>query len=209
VTSGTIERSTSQSRSWRPIVITLVAIAALLLPIGAVLQVVLTAQFDDRSRTQAIIVLDSARYWGDPRAVRQARWEHAAELYGQGVAPVVVLTGPRRASASARDVLIERGVPAEDVVVFPTTPDTVGSLRTVGQVMRDLGWQSATFVTDRPHAARAGSIATGLGIDAHLSPTHTGPGTALTSEYVGWETAALLRHYMRSLLTSTDTIVGG
>lgn len=204
-----MERPTSLPRQWRPVLLTLVAITALLLPVGAVLQVVLTAQFDDRSQTQAIVVLDSARYWGDPKAVRQARWEHAAELYEQGVAPVVVLTGPRRASVTAREVLVERGVPAEDVVVFPTTPDTVGSLRTVGHVMRDLGWQSATLVTDRPHAARAGSIATGLGIDAHLSPTHSGPGTALTSEYVGWETAALLRHYVRSVWSPSDVIVGG
>jgi uncharacterized SAM-binding protein YcdF (DUF218 family) len=204
-----VERPTSRTHHWQPILLTIVMITALLLPVGAVLQVVLTAQFDDRSQTQAIVVLDSARYWGDPRAVREARWEHAAELYGQGVAPVVVLTGPRRASVAARDFLVDRGVPDEDVVVFPTTPDTVGSLRTIGHAMHDLGWQSATLVTDRPHAARAGSIATGLGIDAHLSPTHTGPGTALTSEYVGWETAALLRHYARSLWAPTVTVVGG
>ena len=36
------------------------------------------------------------------------------------------------------------------------------------------------------------------GIDAHLSPTDRGPGTALTSEYVGRETLALLRYHLLS-----------
>lgn len=178
-------------------VISTVALAALLiLPVGAVAQIVLTAQFDDRSRTQAIVVLDAGRYWGDPREVRHARWEHAADLYRDGVAPVIVLTGRQRAADSAREFLAERGVAPGDVVIFPSTVDTVGSLRALSRVMSDLGWQSATLVTDRPHAARAGAIATQFGIDAHLSPTERGPSTSLSSEVVGTETAALLRYYL-------------
>jgi uncharacterized SAM-binding protein YcdF (DUF218 family) len=182
-----------------------VLIALIALPVGAVLQIVLTSQFDDRSRTQAIVVLDSARYWGDPKQVRHARWTHAAQLYAEGVAPVIVVTGPQRALEPARDHLVEAGVPAEDVVIFPTSPDTVGSLRIIASVMADLQWESVTLVTDPPLAARAGSIATGYGMDAHLSPTRTGPATSLTSEYVGGETLALLRYYLVHRLTGAIT----
>lgn len=180
----------------RTVLGTIVLAALLIVPIGAVTQIVLTAQFDDRTRTQAIVVLDAGRYWGDPREIRHARWEHAADLYREGVAPVIVLTGRQRAADSARAFLAQRGVPPEDVVIFPSSADTVGSLRALASVMRDLDWQSATLVTDRPHAARAGAIAQRFGIDAHLSPTERGPTTALSSEVVGTETAALLRYYL-------------
>lgn len=172
------------------------ALAVLLLvPIGAALQIVLSAQLDDRTPTQAIVVLDPARYWGDPQPVLKARLLHAADLYRAGVAPVIVLTGPPRQQGFERGVLLGAGVPSADVVAFDTGSDTVGSLQVVARVMRGLDWSAATVVTDPAAAARAQATASALGIDAHLSPTDAGPGTALTSEYVARETAALLRYY--------------
>lgn len=159
------------------------------------MQVVLTAQLDDRSTTQAIVVLDPAQYWGNARPVMHARLEHAAELYRQGVAPVVIVTGPQRGADDERRILVEEGVPDRDIVTFDTGADTVGTLRVIAGVMRDLGWSSATVVTDPAHAARAGATASALGIDAHLSPVTDGPAAVLTSEYVGREVAALLRHH--------------
>ena len=175
--------------------LTLLGALLLLLPVGAVLQIMLSSQLDDRSRTQAIVVLDPARYWGDSTPVLRARLEHAATLYRQGVAPVIVVTGPRRTAAFERFELMSHGVPAQDIVAFSPGVDTVGSLRVVAGVMRDLGWSAATVVTDPAQAARAQATASAYGIDAHLSPTESGPGTAMTSEYVGRETLALLRYY--------------
>ena len=178
--------------------LTLAFALALLVPVGAALQIVLSAQLDDRTRTQAIVVLDPARYWGDPQPVLQARLQHAADLYGQGIAPVIVVTGPKRSVESERDALVGSGVDPRDVVSFASGTDTVGSLEVVAGVMHDLQWSSITIVTDPAHAARAEATASALGIDPHLSPTDTGPGTALTSEYVGRETLALLRFHMLS-----------
>ena len=174
----------------------LLAFALLLIPIGVVLQIVLTAQFDDRTKTQAIVVLDPARVWGDPAPVLRARLDHAADLYVEGVAPVIIVAGPQRYSDQAKAHLLEKGVADQDIVVFTTGRDTVGSLQVIASVMKDLDWSSATVVTDPANAARADATATQFGIDAHLSPTKTGPGTALTSEYVGRETAALMRYYL-------------
>ena len=115
----------------------------------------------------------------------------------EGVAPVIVVTGPRaHVRRSSAVELMARGVPGRDIVEFSTGADTVGSLEVVAGVMRDLGWSAATVVTDPAQAARAQAIASALGIDAHLSPTETGAGTELTSEYVGRETMALLRHHL-------------
>jgi uncharacterized SAM-binding protein YcdF (DUF218 family) len=178
--------------------ITVLVCLALLLPVGAAVEVVLSAQLDDRSRTQAIVVLDPGRYWGDATPVLEERLGHAADLYRSGVAPVVIIAGPQRDAQEERAALVAHGVPTDDIVAFTSGTDTVGSLQVVAGVMRDLGWSAATVVSDPAQAARTQATASSLGIDAHLSPTRQGPGTALTSEYVGRETLALLRYYLVS-----------
>jgi len=187
----------------------LLAFALLLIPIGVILQIVLTAQFDDRTKTQAIVVLDPARVWGDPAPVLEARLDHAADLYAQRVAPVVIVAGPQKYADQAKAHLLAKGVAEPDIVVFTTGRDTVGSLAVIATVMKDLDWTSATVVTDPANAARADATATQYGIDAHLSPTKTGPGTALTSEYVGRETAALMRYYLLTRWTQPRIIPEG
>lgn len=172
---------------------TLLVSALLLIPVGAALQVVLTAQVDDRAPTQALVVLNPARTWGDPDEARGARLDQAASLYRSGVAPVVVIAGPERVERMSRDYLMGLGVPDRDIVSFPTGSDTVGALGVVARVLRDLGWSSATIVTDPAHAARAQATASAYGIDAHMSPAQEQ--VALTSDGVGREVMALLRHY--------------
>lgn len=186
----------------------LVVFALLLIPIGVVLQIVLTAQFDDRTKTQTIVVLDPARVWGDPAPVLKARLDHAADLYAQKVAPVIIVAGPQKYAGDSKAQLLSKGVAAEDIVIFTTGRDTVGALQVIASVMRDLDWSSATLVTDPANAARADATATQFGIDAHLSPTKTGPGTALTSEYVGRETAALMRYYLVTRWNQSQIIPG-
>lgn len=189
--------------------ITVLVALLLLIPVGAVLQIVLTAQFDDRTPTQAIVVMDPTRVWGNDPEVLASRTDHAAELYRSGVAPVVMLTGQARTASVERELLIVHGVPAQDIVSFTTTMDTLGSLQMVAAVMSDLGWSSATIVTDPPNAARAAAIASGFGIDAHLSPAESGPGSAMTSDYVGRETAALMRYYLISRWTQPRLVDAG
>ena len=177
-------------------VVSLLAVGLLLVPVGAIAQIVLTAQLDDHTKTQAIVVMDSARSWGDPQEMFDARLDHAAGLFHAGVAPVVFVTGPAKVGEHALAHLSAAGVPTGDIVTLTTGADTVGALHVVATVLRDLGWESVTVVTDPAHAARAGATASGFGIDAHLSPTDVGAGTALTSDSVGRETAALIRYYL-------------
>ncbi len=198
---GSVPPALRTARGWITAAITVAIVLVLLVPIGAVMQIVFTAQFDDRSPTQAIILLDPTRVWGNDPAVLSSRVDHAAELYASGVAPVIMLTGRARTADQERALLRARSVPDQDIVSFTTTIDTLGSLQMIAAVMNDLGWSSATIVTDPPNAARASAIASGFGIDAHLSPAVAGPGSAMTSDYVGRETAALLRYYLVSRWT--------
>lgn len=191
-----IERIPRTGRGIVTALITVVAVLLLLIPIGVVVQIVLTSQFDDRTHTQAIVVLDPGSVWADHQEIAAARLDHASELYSQKVAPAIMLVGRDKDTESEKKYLIAKGVPAEDVVGFTAGGDTVGALRVMAGVMKDLQWTSVTLVTDPANAARADATASAYGIDAHLSPTKSGPGTALTSDYVGRETAALLRYYL-------------
>lgn len=193
-------------RGWLTAGITLGIVVLLLIPIGAAMQIVLTAQFDDRTKTQAIVLMDPSRFWGDDGDVLKSRIDHAAELYRTKVAPVIMLTGRDRVTEIERRMLIAKGVPSRDIVNFTTGVDTLGSLQMIGAVMSDLHWDSATIVTDPPNAARASAIANGFGIDAHVSPAKSGPGTAMTSDYVGRETAALLRYYFLTRWTQPQLV---
>lgn len=186
--------------------LTLVTALVLLLPIGAVGQIVLTGQIDDRTPTQAIVVLDPARVWANTAEVRSARVAHAADLYLSGIAPVVLVAGPRRFVEDARVELAARGVSPQDVIVFDAGADTVGVLQVVAAVMRDLNWSSATIVTDPAHAARAQATAAALGIDAHVSSARSGTGASLSSESVARETVALLRFHLLSRWSLTPMV---
>ncbi|MSW67195.1 MAG: hypothetical protein F2598_07305 [Actinobacteria bacterium] len=203
------KRTFNQSKSprgWLTAVITLGIVVVLLIPIGAAMQIVLTAQFDDRTQTQAIVLMDPSRFWGDDGDVLQSRIDHAAALYQANVAPVIILTGRDHVTGIERKLLRAKGVPDRDIVNFTTGVDTLGSLQMIAAVMSDLHWDSATIVTDPPNAARASAIASGFGIDAHVSPAKSGPGTAMTSDYVGRETAALLRYYLLTRWTQPQLI---
>jgi uncharacterized SAM-binding protein YcdF (DUF218 family) len=164
--------------------------------------VVSTARADDRTPSDAVVVLGAAQFWGRPSPVLQARLGHAASLYAAGVAPRVVTVGSKQPgditteAEAGRDWLVRDGVPSTSVVAVPDGHDTLSSLSAVAAVMAERGWTSATVVTDPAHEARSLAIARSLGIDARPSPTQTGSGSSLTAEYVARETFALLAFWL-------------
>ncbi len=168
----------------------------LLIPIGAAAQIVLTAQIEDESQTQVIVIMDPTGAWNNQRAAKNERLERASELYKAGVAPVIMVTGPQRAFEKSQTELEKLGVPANDVIYQPTGTDTLGSLAVVATLLGDLGWNSATIVTDPAHSARAQVTAGKYGIDAHMSPSSGEGAPSLTSEYVAREVIALVRYYL-------------
>ena len=182
--------------------VVLVLLAAALLTGAAAYQVVSTARSDDAVRTDAIVVLGAAQFWGRPSPVLEARLGHAASLYADGVADHVVTVGSNQPgditteAAAGRDWLVEQGIPSSSVVAVPEGHDTLASLEAVASLMAERGWTSATIVTDPAHEARSVAMARALGIDAHASPTRSGSGSALTPEYVARETLGLLSFWL-------------
>lgn len=178
------------------LVLTVSVSLLLLVPIGAAAQIVLTSQIEDETTTQVIVVMDPTGAWNNQDAAKNERLERAAQLYASGVAPVIMVTGPQRAFERTQKELEKLGIPANDVIYQPTGTDTLGTLAVVATLLEDLGWSSATIVTDPAHSARAQVTAGKYGIDAHMTPSSGDGASSLTSEYVAREAIALVRYYL-------------
>ncbi len=140
-------------------------------------QVWWAAHRDDAHPAQAIVVLGAAQYDGRPSPVLEGRLRHVVELYDQGVAPLVVVTGGRRdgdryteASASAR-YLHEHGVPGAAVERETTGATSYESLAATARFLRDRGISEVVLVSDPFHAYRIGAISDEVNLDAAVSPT--------------------------------------
>ena len=168
-------------RRWR----WLARIAALLLLGGlaylaiSFYQVWATGRADQAQPVDAIVVMGAAQYDGEPSPQLAARLDHVVELWPQGLAPLVVVTGGNRpgdrfteAEASAA-YLIERGVPADAIVLEDAGTTSYESLRGVRDLLGQRNLDDVLIVTDPYHALRSRLIAEEVGLQAHVSPTPT------------------------------------
>jgi uncharacterized SAM-binding protein YcdF (DUF218 family) len=136
---------------------------------------------DEQRPADAIVVLGAAQYDGRPSPVFAARLDHAIDLYFQGVAPVLIVTGGKQEgdrtteAASARAYAIAREVPAEAILVEDTSRTTLASIRAVAGLMADTGLETAVFVSDPSHMLRVLRMAEDEGIEGYGSPTRTSP----------------------------------
>jgi uncharacterized SAM-binding protein YcdF (DUF218 family) len=135
-----------------------------------------TATADRARPAQAIVVLGAAQYDGQPSPVLERRLDRAAELYGEGLAPLVVVTGGRasgdrftEATASA-NYLIARGVPDTAILRETTGRSTWESIVATARFLRERAVTSVVLVSDGYHLTRARGIADDVGLDASTSP---------------------------------------
>lgn len=167
-------------------------------PAGAVTNVIRWAGVDDRTPTDAIVVLGAAQYQGAPSPVLANRLAHAHELVEAGVSDRIITVGGFRPgditseAQTGKEELVSDGMRRRQVTALPFGANTSESLEAVSTVIRSEGLSSVTIVTDPAHSARAHALAEQLGLDAHSSATDEGPGTALTSEYLIRESAGLI-----------------
>ncbi len=141
-------------------------------------QVWATGRSDEARPVDAIVVMGAAQYDGRPSPQLAARLDHVVDLWPEGLAPLVIVTGGNQpgdrfteADASAA-YLIERGIPADAIVREGDGSTTWESLRNVGTQMGGT-IESMLIVTDPYHALRSRLIAESVGFDAYVSPTTT------------------------------------
>lgn len=144
-------------------------------------QVWWAGRHDEAHPAEAIVVLGAAQYNGRPSPVLAARLDHAADLYEQGVAPVVVVTGGRaegdrftESSASA-NYLHTKGVPDDAILRENQGRNSWQSLAASARFLKQRGIHDVVLVSDPFHAARITGIAEELGLEAATSPTRTSP----------------------------------
>jgi uncharacterized SAM-binding protein YcdF (DUF218 family) len=160
---------------------------ALLAIVGAVLAVTAVAVWraahhDDASEIDTadlIVVLGAAQYDGEPSPVFAGRLDHAALLFGQSRAPMVVVVGGNRPgdlsteAEAGRDYLIAQGLPTSSVAAEPLGNTTYQSLRALSGWMRQRQLHSAFLVSDPWHNLRIERMAADLGFEGHASATWT------------------------------------
>lgn len=138
-------------------------------------------QHENRRTVDAIVVLGAAQYNGRPSAVLAARLDHAIELYKDGYAPYLVVTGGKlpgdrlTEAATGRNYALARQVPAEAILAETTGSTTLESIRNVRALFDQHGLHTALFVSDRTHMLRVLRLAADQGIEAWGSPTATSP----------------------------------
>jgi len=175
-------------------------LVSMLIVTGVVVGILRTAQVDDRSSADAIVVLGAAQYDGTPSPVFQARLDHAVELYRSGVAPrIVTIGGGQSGDATTegdagRDYLAGLGIDAAALESVGAGDDTLASLRAARDELAARNWNSVVLVTDPWHAARAQLIADDLGMAAGVSSVRDGPSVrdGVATRYVTRETLGIL-----------------
>lgn len=144
-------------------------------------QVWSAARRDEARPSQAIVVLGAAQYDGRPSPVFRARLDHAADLYEDGIAPVVVVTGGKQEgdrfteAAAGAAYLSTRGVPDSAILRETTSRSSWESLAATAGFLEERDITEVVLVSDPFHALRLDAIAGELGLDAAISPTRTSP----------------------------------
>ena len=189
-----------RKRARRRFVALVIAVAAVTaaVPAGAVADVLRWASVDDRTPSDAIVVLGAAQYQGTPSPVLANRLAHAHELVDAGVSDLVITVGgfqPGDITSEAqtgKEELVADGMRRAQVIALPFGENTEESMKAVAAIVKSEGLSSVTIVTDPAHSARAHALATQYGLDARVSATEEGPGTTVTSEYLLRESAGLI-----------------
>ncbi|MBA3416632.1 MAG: YdcF family protein [Chloroflexia bacterium] len=139
------------------------------------------ARTDQAGPAAAIVVLGTAQWNGRPGPVLRARLDHALDLYRQGLAPTLIVTGgsmPGDAyteAEAAAAYLTEQGVPPGAILFENEGRDTWETMRGVARLAADDGLGRLLFVSDGFHLFRVKLMARDLGLAALVSPAPASP----------------------------------
>lgn len=138
---------------------------------------------DEARPADVIIVMGAAEYRGHPSPVLKLRLDHAVTLYQKRLAPLIMTTGGPGGDPSfteggvGRSYLLDRGVPAESIIVEAQGESTAYSLSAAGEILRRMGLRSCIIVSDGYHMFRVKRILQQMGFSAYGSPREQGDTT--------------------------------
>lgn len=136
---------------------------------------------DDTTPASAIIVMGAAQWDGRPSPVLKARLDHAADLYKQGKAGTIVVTGGKQIGDRVTqgfagfEYLRNKGIPESALQVEVAGTNSYEELAASAGILRDAGLgNDVILVSDPYHALRISEIADEVGLQGRVSPTSTG-----------------------------------
>lgn len=160
--------------------------------LGWMFTIQLVSTVDQTQPADVILLLGAGvNYDGSPSPVLEARIEQAAALYHAGYAPLIAVTGgsirglPTEAGSAQRE-LIQRGVPAEAILIEETSQNTVQNIANISPLLRTNNVESVLLVSSSFHMWRGSLIAQRAGFTVYLAPT------SHSSEYLPMRRAYLL-----------------
>lgn len=181
-----------------------------LLPVAgwmlAVAAIHLFGKVDEARPADAIVVLGAAQYDGRPSPVLKARLDHAIELYREGLADTLIMTGGTAPGDTVSEAVVGKryaarhGVPADRILTERLGMTSLQSMEAVAALMARHGLESAVLVSDPFHMLRLRLLALRVGIEGHSSPTRTSP--------ISRNPAEERRHVLRESLSLPFSVLG-
>ena len=152
----------------RALIVLLVLVLAAVLAFGVLLGIVLTGSRDSvRGDPRIMIVLGcQVKPWG-PSILLQDRLDKALEYFEEHPDTVIVTSGaqgadePSTEAAAMRDYLVERGVPAEQILLEERSTNTLENIRYSLDVLAEHGYDvtaDIAVVSNGFHLARVRMI---------------------------------------------------
>lgn len=148
--------------------------------------------------SDTIIVLGAKLIGNQPSTMLRLRLDEAVQLYNQGYAPTVIVSGAQgqdeiTSEASVmHDYLIAKGIPADKIYVEDKSYSTYQNLLNSKAIMREHGLSQAIIVSNASHIRRSLVLAQQLGIEASGSPAPMADNAYLTAKQYAREGAAML-----------------
>jgi uncharacterized SAM-binding protein YcdF (DUF218 family) len=158
-------------------IVAVALVALLAYPVWLGFQIWDQSLSDENRSVDAIVVLGAAQYDGEPSPIYEARLRHANYLFEEGFSDTVVVTGGKQEgdrfteAEAGESYLIDRGVPADRILLETEGRTTLESLKAVHAMAPAQGIDTVLLVSDPMHSERIKRIAYDLGFnDAWTSP---------------------------------------
>lgn len=155
----------------------MVILALVLYLVGFAIAAFMTGEQDTTEPADVIIVLGSGlRKDGQPGPALTRRTRRAADLWHEGIAPLVLCTGgqseyyPRTEAAACREILLATGLPAAAILMEERSRSTEENAIYSKRILDEMQLARVVLVSDSYHMLRAGWLFRSQGIQSFASP---------------------------------------
>ncbi len=199
---------------WLRRIISSIISVILIIVLGTAAFIYIQSSKDERTPSDAIIVLGAAQFDGTPTEIFANRLDHAYELVETGVAPRVITVGGKQPgdrfteAQAGKKYLVAKGLKRSRIFSVPMGSDTYESIAAITLLMKMKNWKSVTVVSDPAHVARSKIIMQAFGFEAFSSPTQSGPGTEVGVDYLVRETGGTLQFLFLNTIGLADDLLG-